>query len=207
MTRTRRLLPLCLAIVLGVSACGNLGAPAPRAALFDLGLVEPLDPPAPAVPASLEVRAPSWLSYTAMQYRLEYHQPARRDAFLESRWVSPPAEMLRQALDRALVANVVPTNECRLHVDLDEFVQVFDSARSSHAEIAARAALLPARSDGVLVRQTFVVRQPTPTADAPGGVIAHRRAVQDLAQQLAAWLDGLDRDRGQGLNTMDRCRP
>jgi cholesterol transport system auxiliary component len=206
MVRTGLILPLLVAIGLGGSACGNLGAPAPRAAQFDLGLIEPLDPPPAAVPYSVEVRAPTWLSSAAMQYRLEYVQPARREAFSESQWVSPPAEMLRQALDRGLTGNGIPSSECRVKIDLDEFVQAFDSAGSSRAVIVARAELLPARSDAVLARENFVIRQLAPTADAPGGVVAHRDAVQQLTQRVAAWLGGLDRNGGQGLNTNGRCR-
>ncbi len=198
---------LCaLALTLGLAACGNLGAPVPRSDLYDLGTPSPLDPPPVAVPARIETVAPGWLQNPDMQYRLDYRQPARRESYSESRWVAPPAEMVGHALDRVLTGNGVAAGECRLRVNLDEFVQVFDDPRSSHALLVARATLLPARTDAPLARQTFVIREPAPTPDAEGGVIAHRRAVDQLGRELAGWVAALDRDGGQGLNTNGRCR-
>ncbi|NMG14214.1 ABC-type transport auxiliary lipoprotein family protein [Aromatoleum bremense] len=197
---------LVLALAAALGGCGNLGVPAERFTFFDLGLAEPVEPALEFPPARVEVRAPSWLSTGAMQYRIDYRQPAQREAYSETRWVAEPAEMLRVALDRALTANRSADGECRLHVELDEFVQVFDSEQSSHAKIVARAALLVPRSDAELSHRTLVVSEPAPTPDAAGGVIAFRRAVQRLAYDVSIWLASLDPERAQGLNTPGRCR-
>ncbi|CAI09850.1 ABC-type transport auxiliary lipoprotein family protein [Aromatoleum aromaticum] len=205
---------LMLALTTALGGCGNLGVPAERFTFFDLGLVEPVETALEFPPTRVDVRAPSWLSTGAMQYRLDYRQPAQREAYSETRWVAEPAEMLRVALDRALTmngtanrtANRTADGECRLRIELDEFVQVFDSEQSSHATIVARAALLAPRSDAELAHRTLVVSEPTPTPDAAGGVFAFRRAVQRLAHDVSFWLASLDPEAAQGLNTSGRCK-
>lgn len=193
-----------LAMLVALGGCGNLGVPAQRFTFYDLGLVEPL---APAIaPARVDVRAPSWLSSAAMQYRIEYRPPAQREAYSETRWVGEPAEMLRVSLDRALSAGATADGGCRLRLELDEFVQVFENERDSHAVIVARAGLLAPRSDAEVARRIFVAREPAPSPDAIGGVVAHRHAVRQLAAGLAAWLAELDQPAGRGLNTAGRCK-
>jgi len=202
----RSQLPVLFALVVALGGCGNLGVPPQRFMFFDLGLVEPVAPPPLYVPARVEVRAPSWLSSGAMQYRIDYRQPAQREAYTEARWVAEPAEMLRVSLDRALAAHASPDGGCRLRIELDEFVQVFDNERDSHAAIVGRAVLLAPRSDVEVARRVLVATEAAPTPDASGGVIAHRRAVRQLASEIATWLTGLDPLEGQGLNIAGRCK-
>jgi len=197
--------PVLVAVGLVLGGCGNLGVPAARFAFFDLGIAEPVTPPLPLT--RVEVRAPSWLSTGAMQYRIDYRQPAQREAYSETRWVAEPAEMLRLALDRALVPDSSSSGgKCRLRLELDEFVQVFETAHDSHAIIIARPVLIAPRSDDVVVQNTFVIREPAPTPDAAGGVIAHRRAAGRLAHGISVWIAGLDPANPQGLNTLERCK-
>ena len=192
-------------LVVTVAACGNLGKPAPRFAVYDLGLIDAVRPLPAIAPGRVEVRVPSWLATGAMQYRIEYKQPAQRELFLQSRWASQPSELLDLALVRALAGDKGGASDCRLRIELDEFVHVFESATLSHSELIARAQLLPVRNDLVLAQQTFVIREPAPTSDASGGVIAHRAGVRRLAKELAEWLGGLDRIAGQELNIVERC--
>lgn len=201
-TISRWIWPVLLALPL--AACGSLGRLPSNFALFDLGLTSPVSVPPALVPAQLEVRAPSWLDNSAMQYRLAYRDPTRRHAYSESRWVAEPDEMLAVALDRALRRGTTE-GQCRLRLQLDEFVQVFDKADSARAEIRVRAALLPRRGDHALAETDLSIDAPAPTADAGGGVRAHREALRRLAVALGAWLTGLDRDGGEGLNTAARC--
>jgi cholesterol transport system auxiliary component len=141
-----------------------------------------------------------------MQYRITYRQPEQREAFLESRWAAQPAELLTLALDRALIGDVVSSSACRLQVDLDEFVQVFDAPTSSRSRVAVRAELLAARSDAPLARRIFMIEHPAETLDAEGGVMAHRAGVHRLSTEMADWLRGLDQIEGQGLNSNGRCK-
>lgn len=188
---------------------GCAGLQSPPLALYDLGLLEPVAVPATLAPARLEVLAPSWLSGSAMQYRLAWKQPERRRSFVESRWAAPPADMLSQSLTRALrpAHGEVAASRCRLKVELDEFVQVFETAQDSHVELVARARLLPSRGELPLVERDFSRRDVADTPDAEGGVRAARNAVRGMAAELAEWLVELDRSGMRGLNNGGRCAP
>lgn len=205
MSATRRYKGAVLVLSLVVAGCGNLGVPASRFAIFDLGVATPVDPPLPLALSRVEVRAPTWLSTGAMQYRMNYREPAEREAYSETRWVAEPAEMLRLALDRALVSNSSANVECRLRVELDEFVQEFETARDSHAIIIARPSLIAPRSDDVVAQNALAIREQAPTPDAAGGVIAHRRAAERLANEIAGWIAGLHSANRQGSGSLERC--
>lgn len=156
-----------------------------EAAVFDFGA--PAGGwPAPAL-RKLDVAAPSWLGTSAMQYRLAYTDAARRRAYVDSRWAAPPAELLERSLRRRAVdAAAQPASSCRLRLELDEFVQVFDTAQASRQLLAVRARLL-SRGEQPLAARSFTVERPA-GADARGGVAATAAAVQELGDQLAAWL-------------------
>lgn len=190
-----------------LTACGALGVQPADQALFDLGPAEAVVMAAERRPVSVEVRAPSWLTTSAMQYRLAYADPQRRLAYGESRWVAPPAEMLALALDRALLAPGNDGSGCRLRVQLDEFVQVFDTPARSRVLISARASLLPQRGETPVAGWDVAVALPAPSADAQGGVAATREAVHGLAGKLADWIAELDPLDVQRLNGGAGCRP
>ena len=185
----RRWLSL-LGLAVTVAACGSLdNNRSPATASYDLGLAAPVTQQGGIAPASIEVRAPSWLASTAMQYRLEYVQPSPRQAYVESRWASPPSEMLEVGLRRMLLPD--GKGACRLRVDLDEFTQVYSTHASSQAVVAARIELLAPRGENVLARRDLSIVEPAPGADAAGGVTAHRRAIRRLAEELAGWLGSI----------------
>jgi len=198
---TFTLLPVLLA------GCATLGAVPAAQTVFDLGMPEAVMLEAGKRPVAVELRAPSWLATSAMQYRLRYAEPQRRRAYAESRWVAPPAEMLALALDRTLLAPDSAASGCRLRVHLDEWIQVFHDPTRSDLRIAVRASLLPARGETPVAGRNFAVEAAAPTADAAGGAAAARQAVQRLASELAAWLMTLDPSDGQRLNDGSRCRP
>lgn len=189
-----------------LSACAAL-VNAPAYSVYDLGRVSAV-PAAPStvVPAAVEVRAPSWLATSAMQYRLDYARPASREAYAESRWAGHPAEMLQRQLTAMLVDGAHRSGACRLRIELDEFVQSFESVEDSRAELAARAMLVGPRNGAVLARRVFTTRVPAPAADARGGVQAHREAVVAFGRELSTWLDGLDGAPGREGSIGERCR-
>lgn len=151
----------------------------------------------------IEVLSPSWLDTTAMQYRLAYADRARREIYAGSRWVAPPAKLLEQQLKRRLLGGVgavrIQPAGCRLSVELDEFVQVFDAPEMSRVIIEARAALLAPRAATFLARQRFTVIK-TASADARSGAVALDAAARQFGEEIEDWL------RQGATEIFDRCR-
>lgn len=202
-------IPQLAAIVLtsiAVTACNGLGVPPRPMASFDLGLVAPRSLPAQVVPAQIQLLAPSWLETSAMQYRLSWDQTHRRRSFANSRWAAHPPEMLARNLERAIGGTNIGTSECRLRLELDEFVQVFDTEQRSEARVVLRASWLPARSDKSLARKEFALSSVASEATAEGGVTAFLQISEMLADQLAQWLTGLDDEGQRDLNVGAACR-
>ena len=83
----------------------------------------------------------------------------------------------------------------RLGVDLDEFVQVFDSEGVSRGVVEARAFLLAPRSDQLIATRSFSATHPAPSPNAVGGVVALREGVEQLERELFGWLDALAAER------------
>jgi len=176
---------LCL-IVLLLSGCATLRHSPAR---YDLGTPKSGGgPPLALTLATIEVRSPSWLETPLMQYRLAYAQDTRREAYADSRWVAPPAELVELALQRRLLTGGAPAPGCRLVVELDEFVQAFDRPGESQALLEARAMLLSPRGGSLLARQRFSERQPA-GADAGSGVAALSITTARLGSDLGTWLD------------------
>lgn len=185
---------LVVALV-SLAGCGAvLPKGAPTFAVHDFGPLAPVGPRSLPYPIrTLEVIPAPWLASTAMQYRLAYAQETRRQAFVQSRWAAQPGQLLEVALKRSVRVNVttVSLSGCRLRVDLDEFMQVFDNESGSRGVIDARASLLAPRTDQLLATQGFSVTRPASSPDAAGGVVALRDAVQAFDAALLTWLDGL----------------
>lgn len=171
-----------------LTACSTLVTPPSAFSIFDLGEPGAIPQSERISPGHVEVRGPSWLASSAMQYRLDYQVPARREAFTESRWAGHPTEMLQRLVAAVLISDSKSSGTCRLRIDLDEFVQAFDSSQSSQARILARVALLPPRGEAALAREQFSIRVNAPGADAAAGVQAHREAAHELVRALAEWL-------------------
>lgn len=186
-----RLRPLAvLVLALAVAGCINGNVRQTDVAYYDL-------PPSggewrsPGFPLrTVEVSAPSWLGIPEMQYRLSYADAPRRLSYTESRWVAPPPELIESALRRRVVSSESFASDagCRVKVDVDEFIQVFDSAQGSRSVLNVRLALQAPRSDQILARRTLQIAKPAPSADARGGVAGFGAAVQDLGWALGDWL-------------------
>lgn len=192
-------------LAMALAAC----APGPRATpdvrYYDLGpLAKAPEHGSFAGLRSVEVFAPSWLDSAALQYRQTQLNSQRRQNFAESRWVAPPAELVAQALRRTLLAGAA-RGGCKLRVDLDEFVQVFDATASSRALIEARVQLVSPGAAELLARQAFIVERLAAGADAAGGVQALSAATERLAALIGEWLAGLERSPAQGSGIAARC--
>ena len=180
-------LPL-LAVFL-LAACAGPARQA-ETATFDLGVAAIAWKPARPALRGVGVFAPSWLGTSAMHYRLLYADPLRRQAYAQSRWASPPGELIERALNRQTPV----AGGCRLRLDLDELAQVFDAPQTSRTQLDVRASLVAPSRNAVLARKAFSLVQPAPTADARGGVVAANAALQALGGELGAWLEQIVHD-------------
>jgi cholesterol transport system auxiliary component len=176
------------ALLLG--AC-SLGSPAPTPALFDLGPA-PIRATAAARSTAalqlLEVTAPPWLTGTGIVYRLDYEDAFRRQAYRDSRWVAPPAQLLAERLRQRLAVGTGAIGAAKpLRLELEEFSQVFDTPTQSRMLLRVRA--LAGETPGQL--RVFELSEPANTADAAGAVRAASRACDALIEQLVAWTGGI----------------
>ena len=195
---------MALFATLALAGCSGLQLKPPPMAIYDLGVTTARPLPSKLAPAQIRITTPPWLSTSAMQYRLIWQDPDRRRSYAESRWASPASDLLSLALDRGLSAGSGGLR-CRLQVDLDEFIQVFDTPAQSHVDIVVRIGLLPPRSEVPLAQTEMVLKENAASIDAAGGVAAHRVATDRLITAITEWLVALDRDTEGGLNSRGRC--
>lgn len=195
-----------LALFAGMLLTGCSGNPQTADMVhYDFGSSGGVGAPWTVSPGSFEVHAASWLAGPAMNFRLAYAEPLRRQSYAGSRWAAAPAELLESVLKRRMAA-AEPNAQaagCRLQLALDEFEQRFDDVQNSQAVIEVRAQLMPARGGDVVARRAFHVARPAITPDARGGAVAARGAVQALGDDLGRWLAELVREKP---GVLDRCR-
>ncbi|MBG9388750.1 ABC-type transport auxiliary lipoprotein family protein [Caenimonas aquaedulcis] len=205
-TFTRLSSALLLAALLG--ACSALPDKPVRATLYDFGPL--LEAAAPArltgAPIALaDVEAAGALDGSSILYRLGYADDHQLRPYANSRWSATPPQLMRQRLrqqlgreravldlvDTAALARSGGASPRVLHIDLEEFSQLFETAASSFGVVRIRATLMDNTAGGeVLVAQrAFTARRPAPTADASGGVRALAQASDAVADELAQWLN------------------
>ncbi|MBT0962000.1 ABC-type transport auxiliary lipoprotein family protein [Denitromonas iodatirespirans] len=204
MTRFTGLAAALMLAALG--GCGSFGVIPEPFSIYDIG-PQGNAPVAVAVPlADIEVVSPSWLSSSAMQYRLVPEHALERRAYTNSRWAGMPSEMVRIVVGRVIQAKPASNGSgCRLRVNVDEFIQRFDSVSTSAAVIELRASLLAPRTDALLAQEAFEVEVPAPSADAAGGVVAMRAGVNQLATATARWLGALGEGPAGDDSIRARC--
>lgn len=183
-----------------LAACATPQPPASKA-VYDFGPVlsaAPAAAPAAAAPASRlptlalpEFEAGAGLDSPALLYRLQYADSQQLRPYALARWSVPPAQLVRARLRDALagqmpVVSLEGSTAWALHVELDEFSQLFASPESSQGLVRLRLSLM---HQDKLVQQTSIVAQaPAPSPDAAGGVKALTAATDDAVRQISAWL-------------------
>ena len=174
---------------LSLLLAGCAAAPKQQASLvyFDI----PGTPPTlPAPLRSLDVVPASWLASNALHYRLAYTGGSRREHYAESRWTAQPSELVSVRLQRSLMSHAeLPSSGatlCRLRVDLDDLVQVFDTPGASRLVLEGRATLYGAQQT-VLARRMLTLSQ-AGGADAASGVAASGPLFDGLAKELQTWV-------------------
>ena len=192
-----------LAGALLAGCVGNLAIVEP--VRYDFGGLDGNGSGSPIPIVAVDVQAAPWLAGPGMNFRLAYAEPLRRQTYAQSSWAAPPAELLEAFLKRRVVFAQpdFDGNGCRLQLVLDEFEQRFDDPQKSSAVLEARTALAPLRGGATLAKKTFLIQRLAPSADARGGAMAARDAVQALADGLTGWLDAVAREKPV---IIERCR-
>ena len=152
-----------------------------------------------------DIEAGSALDSTAVLFRLAYADVQQLQPYAQARWSMAPAQLLRQRLRDTVSqrATVLAPGEGAmggsfapaliLHVELEEFSQVFESPERSMGLVRVRATLLrgTAGGDKLLGQRSFVAQRPAPSADAPGGVRAMTAACAAVVEDMQQWLTTL----------------
>ncbi|MDP1934224.1 MAG: ABC-type transport auxiliary lipoprotein family protein [Nitrosomonas sp.] len=144
-----------------------------------------------------DATAPSWLDNNAIHYRLLYQNPTQSYTYASSRWIAAPAALLTQQIRNRIVAStsghVIKDNSTAkadyvLHIELEEFTQLFDTTDASHIVIGLRASLVERNTRKLLAQKDLSITGKTLTADAVGAVSALSSASNRLIDELVDWL-------------------
>ncbi|MBI3285711.1 MAG: membrane integrity-associated transporter subunit PqiC [Burkholderiales bacterium] len=185
-----------------VLAASLLAACAGNAALqkqqYDFGPYTGSALPSSKLQISLaEINVPAALDSNAMLYRLQYDNAQQLHPYAQARWSMPPAQLLAQRMKQQIALRgdlIVHAAEGGarlpvLHLDLDEFSQVFVSASDSYALINARAIVMTGRE--IRGQRNFLLQVKAASADAAGGARAMQQAADALVADMQQWLQGL----------------
>ena len=201
-----------------LAGCSALPAPPTRPVLYDFGpgtlAPAPADRRAPLPPLALaEVDAPGLPEgSTAVLYRLQYTDAQQLRPYSLARWSQPPPHLVQQRLRehlgqrRAILPADTAAAQARdpaqgnrlppvLRVELEEFSHLFTSATDSAGVVRLRATVVHLTPEGESLRgqHVFIVRTPARSADAAGGVAALAEASTQVAQEVAAWVEQVER--------------
>jgi cholesterol transport system auxiliary component len=194
-----RLLSLCALLAL-LAACASPQGKSDK--LYDFGPLTPLTPAAaPATPGPAvivpDVTGPAWLDDPTMLYRLNYADPLQARPYTNSRWASPPLQLLTQRIKARLAQAGVkvldPTDAASgaplLRVEVDDFAHNFDSTTRNSGAVTVRASLF--RNHQLLDQKSFSHTTASASAVAGGGVRAVAASTDAVAADIRAWLAAL----------------
>ncbi|UJP06251.1 MAG: ABC-type transport auxiliary lipoprotein family protein [Nitrosomonas sp.] len=196
-----RIAVLSIAVLL-FSACSALPEQQPAASAYDFGMppVQPASDQARQVHKSIliaDASAPSWLDTTAIRYRLLYHNAAQAYIYANSRWAAPPAALLTQHIRNRIASQTheqvvkdsgIAKTDYVLHIELEEFTQLFDSIADSRIAVGFRASLVERSNRKLLAQKDFNRIEIAPSADAEGAISAFSAASRQLTDELVHWL-------------------
>ncbi|HET6586787.1 MAG TPA: ABC-type transport auxiliary lipoprotein family protein [Oleiagrimonas sp.] len=156
------------------------------------------------------IDAPPWLEGTAMHYRLDYRHDNRVAAYGRADWIAPPATMLENLIRNTAAAGggwravidpgSTATADADLHLQLENFSQVFAQPDQSAGLIEATATLVDDHDGSVMAQKHFRVKVPASTPDAQGGAKALGEAGRQLAAQLERWLESAVENQSVRMN-------
>jgi len=147
----------------------------------------------------VEPNVPPWLDSFELFYRLNYINENQLRPYTNSRWSTPPLQLFEQRLKSSLAAaggQVLSASENAnnvpfvLHIDADDFTQVFERADHSSGQITLRVSLFNHRN--LIAQKNFSHQVPAPTSDAAGGAKALASASDACIVDILQWLTALD---------------
>lgn len=196
----KNLILACLSAFV-LDACSITHAP-PQTA-FDLGNGIPNIAHSDLPPILVaEPTVPAWLDNIDMTYRLHYANDQQLHPYANSRWSAPPLQLFSQRLKAGIAAaggQVLSSTETAgnvplvLHVDAEDFTQIFDRADHSAGRLALRLSLFNGR---MLVGQTTIVKLvDAPGTDAAAGARALAGASDAAIGDTVKWLVSLGLNR------------
>jgi len=200
---------LAFAALASLVGCATPDKPV-RATLYDFG-PGVTTPPTVAVQAlSLaplvlaDVEASGALDGSSVLYRLGYADAHQLRPYAHARWSAPPPRLIRQRLREQLARDrpVLDLGESAalarsngamprvLRLELEEFSHFFETQTRSWGLLRLRATLMENTPAGekLLAQRSLVIRQPAPSADAPGGARALAAATDAAAVEISQWL-------------------
>ncbi len=136
------------------------------------------------------------LSSTQLYYLKD---TTRMDAYLYSRWSDAPSNMIDRVLysslqNQQLFETLIPatssaTADLTLESDLHAFYHRFLDTTHSEGFVDITYRLIDTKTKRAIASKRFLITQPSPSADAKGGVSALNSATHTLSQQCTAWID------------------
>jgi len=198
-------------MALGLGGCSAL-QPKPRATVYDFGpgpvttVATTRIAPLPALVLA-DAEASAALDSNAVLYRLTYSDAQQLRPYSLARWSMAPAQLLQQRLREHLGQRRAVLNAALglaadkpakvLHLELDEFSQLFETAERSSGLVRVRATLGQGGQgvERLVAQRSFIVQRPATSADAAGGVRALTEATDAAIAEIALWL--LQVEQGQ----------
>jgi cholesterol transport system auxiliary component len=120
------------------------------------------------------------------------------DAYLYSKWSDTPSSMIDRCVysslqNEHLFESLIPstsnaTADLILESDLNAFYHRFHNDASSEGLIDITYRLIDPKTKKIIASKRFILTEPSPSADAKGGVIALNNATQALSRQCLSWL-------------------
>lgn len=192
-------------IIYLISACTVLPKPQTTVSTYDFGSqaasnTAQLPNQSNLMPKSILIAnatTPSWLESTAIYYRLLYHNPTQTYAYANSRWIAAPAALFTQQIRNRIITDTLEfvtkdsataKTDYVLHIELEEFMQLFDTATESRIAIGFHASLIERNTRKLIAQKSFNRTEKTPSADAAGAVLAFSTTSHELIDELVNWL-------------------
>ncbi|WP_119964223.1 ABC-type transport auxiliary lipoprotein family protein [Simplicispira lacusdiani] len=195
--------------LMALAGCAALPEPPARPVLYDFGPGQqaPAGAQAPLPPLALETVDHASLpdGVSAVYYRLAYADAQQLRPYQAARWSQPPQQLMRESLQarlgqrRAIIGTSGAMATARaqgqppavLRVELEEFSHVFASPAQSAGLVRLRATLTrpSAQGENLLAQRLFIAQQPAASQDAAGGTRAIAQAAEQVAQDVAQWLE------------------